>query len=42
MRGLRYDVRDLDAWIDTLGSNGEVKGGQQTSDHWLAKLDGTH
>jgi predicted DNA-binding transcriptional regulator AlpA len=38
-RGLRYDVRDLDEWIDTLGLAGDVNG--LSDERWLAKLDGT-
>ncbi len=36
-RGLRWDVRDLDKWIDTLSPDGE--GLPASSDEWLARLD---
>jgi predicted DNA-binding transcriptional regulator AlpA len=42
LRGLRYDVHDLDAWIDTLVVDGEAKAEGQTADQWLARLDGIH
>jgi hypothetical protein len=33
-QGLRYDVRELDAWIDNLDDDG-----QDSGQDWLAKLD---
>ena len=35
-RGLRYDVRELDAWIDTLGGDGATA----DKTDWLARFDG--
>jgi hypothetical protein len=34
-QGLRYDVRDLDAWIDNLGRGDQDSGSRD----WLAELD---
>jgi hypothetical protein len=39
-RGLRYDVRALDAWIDTLADTTEAAGHAATD--WLGQLDGDH
>jgi hypothetical protein len=38
-RGLRYDIRELDAWIDSLGA-GDDRGTADVTD-WLVRLDGT-
>lgn len=44
MKGLRYDVRDLDAWIDTLpyedGSEIAINN-PNSAEYWLSKLNGT-
>jgi excisionase family DNA binding protein len=37
-RGLRYDVRALDAWIDTLSDTNQASG--RSASDWLGKLDG--
>lgn len=34
-QGLRYDVRDLDEWIDRLDQGGQDSGSRD----WLAELD---
>jgi hypothetical protein len=39
-RGLRYDIRELDAWIDTLSADAEGAMAAKTTD-WLVRLDGT-
>jgi predicted DNA-binding transcriptional regulator AlpA len=39
-RGLRYDIRALDAWIDSLSDRNQADG--QDATDWLAKLDGNH
>ena len=39
-RGLRYDIRELDAWIDTLSADDEGTRAADTTD-WLVRLDGT-
>jgi hypothetical protein len=40
-RGLRYDVCDLDDWIDALAFQGEDEA-RKTTDQWLATLDAAH
>jgi hypothetical protein len=35
IRGLRYDVHDLDEWIDSLKSNSSGSGG---SENWLNRV----
>jgi hypothetical protein len=37
-RGLRYDLRDLDRWIDELGFGDRPR----TADDWLGVLDAEH
>jgi predicted DNA-binding transcriptional regulator AlpA len=39
-RGLRYDLRAIDAWIDSLSDPNEAQGQHQID--WLAKLDGNN
>jgi hypothetical protein len=39
-RGLRYDIRQLDAWIDTLSADDDGTAAADTTD-WLVRLDGT-
>jgi hypothetical protein len=39
-RGLRYDVHDLDAWIDRLAADAEAINAL-SDDQWLGKLNGT-
>jgi predicted DNA-binding transcriptional regulator AlpA len=39
-RGLRYDIRELDAWIDTLSTDDDGTSAADTTD-WLVRLDGT-
>jgi hypothetical protein len=38
-RGLRWDVRDLDKWIDSLSPDGE--GLPSSPDEWLERMDAT-
>jgi predicted DNA-binding transcriptional regulator AlpA len=38
-RGLRWDVRDLDKWIDSLSPEGE--GLPSSPDEWLERIDAT-
>jgi predicted DNA-binding transcriptional regulator AlpA len=38
-RGLRYDIRELDVWIDSLG--GDNGPGTADATDWLVRLDGT-
>jgi hypothetical protein len=37
LRGLRWDVCDLDKWIDSLSPDGE--GSPASSDEWLERMD---
>jgi predicted DNA-binding transcriptional regulator AlpA len=41
-RGLRYDIREMDVWIDTLGADDD-RGTTDATDatDWLVRLDGT-
>jgi hypothetical protein len=37
LRGLRYDLRAIDAWIDSLADTNQA---QDVATDWLARLDG--
>jgi predicted DNA-binding transcriptional regulator AlpA len=40
-RGLRYDIRELDAWIDTLSAGDDDGTTAADTTDWLVRLDGT-